>query len=129
LQAKIVQAKSSDTIFLHQQKAVPAESKSATQPYVTQYRNRGELLMAIDNYRNREIQLSQEIKKERFAMQLLQIEGDSLNHRIRQVEMEIDLLNAKIDAKSRGKDSNSSIQTGTATKPKTPIDTTVKTNR
>jgi cellulose synthase operon protein C len=109
--------------------------KPAAPSYVTRYRNRGELLLAIDNYNNREIELNKDIKKERVAIQSAEIERDNLDSRIRQVRAAVDSLKAKAAGASKKKDgvvkekpvpAAQKNDTGKTVAPKINADTTVK---
>jgi TolA-binding protein len=79
------------------------KKRDAVKEYMQKYRNRGELLMAIENYKIRENQLAGEIKKERFEMARMKIEYDSLNQRNLQVMTAIDSLKARIAGMTKGK--------------------------
>jgi cellulose synthase operon protein C len=86
------------------QEAKPATQKAGEPSFVSQYRNHGEMMMAIDNYVKREQQLNQDIKKERVSIQLVQAQCDSVEGRNRLVKEEIQKLKAEIASMSRGKD-------------------------
>jgi hypothetical protein len=89
--------------------------------YVSQYRNHGELLMAIDNYVKRGQQLNQEIKKEHLEVQRIQIVRDSIDGQNRLVKDEILKLKASIGSMSRGKEGvptrDSAVQAAPEPKP------------
>jgi hypothetical protein len=73
--------------------------------YAKKYRNRGELLMAIDNFSKRERQLAAEIKKERFEVERMKIERDSVDRLIKRVRNQIDSIKTRIDGMTKGKTS------------------------
>ncbi|MCU0608648.1 MAG: tetratricopeptide repeat protein [Chitinispirillaceae bacterium] len=79
------------------------KSEPAQRSYVTQYRNHGELLKAIDDFGELESKLNLEARKERVVIQRAQIEKDSLDTRIKSVADEIDRLKAQISGMSRQK--------------------------
>ncbi|MBN2036246.1 MAG: tetratricopeptide repeat protein [Chitinispirillaceae bacterium] len=83
-------------------------TKDAAAEYAAKYRNRGELLMAIDNYRNRGLQLAAEIKKEDIAIMTLKKQHDSITGSIQRVKGEIDSIREKIQNMSRKKEQGSS---------------------
>jgi hypothetical protein len=83
--------------------AASGKTRDAMAEYIQKYRNRGELLMAIENYKKRENQLAGEIKKERFEVARMKIEYDSLNEKNRRVKAAIDSLKARIAGMTKGK--------------------------
>jgi TolA-binding protein len=76
---------------------------AAMKEYINKYRNRGELLMAIDNYTKRENQLAGEIKKERFELARMKIVYDSINEKNRLVKAMIDSMKVRIAGMTKGK--------------------------
>jgi hypothetical protein len=76
---------------------------AAMKEYINKYRNRGELLMAIDNYTKRENQFAGEIKKERFELARMKIVYDSINEKNRLVKAMIDSMKARIAGMTKGK--------------------------
>jgi cellulose synthase operon protein C len=82
--------------------------------YAKKYRNRGELLMAIDNFSKRERQITAEIKKERFEVERMKIERDSVDRLIKRVRNQIDSIKTRIDGMTKGK---TSVAPSNATQP------------
>ncbi len=60
--------------------------------YESQYKNRGELLNATADYAQRSLDTEKDIKKERLALQKLQIKNDSVDKSIDEVKAEIESL-------------------------------------
>jgi hypothetical protein len=91
----------------------PADEKTRQPSYITQYRNTGELLMAIENYKSREAKLVKEIKSENFEVQRLRLEHESIDIKLKDIQAQIVLRKAQISSMAKGR--------GVA-----PLDTTVR---
>jgi TolA-binding protein len=83
--------------------AASEKTRDAVKEYINKYRNHGELLMAIDNYKKRENQLAGEIKKERFEVARMKIEYDAIEEKNRRVKTTIDSLETRIAGMTKGK--------------------------
>lgn len=86
---------------VNEKASAPAKPKQPS--YISQYRNEGELLMAIDTYRNREAKLTQEIKKENFEVQRLRVEHENIDIQLREIKEQIALRKAQIASMSKGR--------------------------
>ena len=71
--------------------------------YVNEFRNRGELLKAIEEYRKKEQGFAQQIRKERLEFQRLQLKKNALRVQIRMVQEEIAKLKESLGSMEREK--------------------------
>jgi chromosome segregation ATPase len=91
--------------------------------YAVKYRNRGELLMAIENYQNREQQLAAEIQKEKLVVAGLKAQRDSITEALHRVKDDINSIKARLQGMSRKKEQSSSVPQKTGRQEKKRRDT------
>ncbi|MBD3346927.1 MAG: tetratricopeptide repeat protein [Chitinivibrionales bacterium] len=71
--------------------------------YVQEYKSRGELLNAIEDYQKRSQDTQQAIRKERLELRKLQVKEEFLDAKIETMKKEIEELNRSISEMKRGK--------------------------
>lgn len=72
-------------------------TKSSNKDILKQYRNRGELLKAVENYQKHVTELNSQIKQERLGIQKLQMRSDELDNSIKKVSDEISKIKSEKD--------------------------------
>jgi hypothetical protein len=80
-----------------------SQKKDASPAYDHEFKNRGELVKAIADYREKAQSLGQDIKKERLNVQKMQLKNDDVDEEIRKVKDEVAMLKKSMEDMKRGK--------------------------
>lgn len=79
------------------------EGEEGTESYRDQYKNRGELLQAIEEYKVREEKVLQQMRKERLKLQKARIKVNALDVQMRMMEQEIEAAKKALEEMEREK--------------------------